>query len=560
MNSEQDKLDSTITIIDTDKEMNIDQEEDMTGGLERKDTQTQEPRQAEYSLPVYGTEIQPNTETYEISSSDSDVTDYGRNRGKRAVIEEDSDASPPEKINIGSKGSQRIPGNRKRERIASDADSEHRRSRTTGDYVGRREAILRYNEAKEEALQLDREKLIREYSEVELFKKAKIDMVKVREQLEENSIDELITKASGNCAEVLRIARTSSNLKGTFQKSLKLAAATSLGIAEILKEKMSLSKEEAKSQEIKSLKREISRIKLKMEEEIERERRKALQAAGEAEAYRSELQALKKEKHDKRKDKTPSPKEKDHNKGKSTAKSPSETPKKSNSRRTPSVNIKARDKLITSESEHMEVDEKSPKCKKVSLDDPKKWPESHKENGEKRQSSKEGKEEGHKNRKNISDIDSSELANLIRDIVAKELDRCNSKKPRITEIQTLKEPLIMGKEAEKFGNKNKQEKEDFKSNKSTPRETPRKNMEKERKRTLTTEEETDREKKELPWSKVIGRKEKKTAKTGIPPNSGARKATMTSTPAKNSKTVQTEGNKNRKAPKSAVGEKLRMQK
>ncbi|XP_018367002.1 PREDICTED: glutamic acid-rich protein-like [Trachymyrmex cornetzi] len=578
MNSEHDKLNSTITIIDTDKETNMDLDEEMTN-LERKDTLNQEQSQAGYSpgyaLQVYGTEIPPketrtkehregssqpstsffkkpgprsykgrmdrmsvdssaiDTETYEISSSDSEVSDYVRTRGRRVTIEEDSDASPPEKINISSKGPQRTIGNRKRERIASDAESDGKRSyRTTGDYVGRKEAILRYNKAKDEALQLDREKIIREYSEAELFKKAKVNMVKVKEQLGENSIEELISKASENCTEVLRIARTSSNLKGTFQKSLKIAAATSLGIAEILKDKATLSKEEAKAQEIKSLNREISRMKARMDEEIEKERRKAMQAVGEAEAYRSELQTLKKERQEKRRDMTPSlkdkEKEKEYNKGKSTSRSPSENAKKSSSRRTPSGNIKARENLITSESDRMEVDEKSPKTKKVTLEDPKMWPEvkrptlcgkrkiieedptsqraiyeahkkyiseSHKGNEEKRQSHKEGKEEGYKNRKNIASMDSTELAIMIRDIVAKELDRYNSKKPRITGIQTFKEPLITVNEAGKVVSINKQEREEHKSSKSTPRETPRKNAEKDRKKTITTEEETDRESK-----------------------------------------------------------------
>ncbi|XP_018377659.1 PREDICTED: calponin homology domain-containing protein DDB_G0272472-like [Trachymyrmex cornetzi] len=376
------------------------------------------------------------TETFEISSSDSDVSEYRRKKGRSTTIEDDSDESPPEKVNIGSKGPQRIPGSRKRERTTSDADSDRRKSWTTGEYVGRREAILRYNEAKEESLNLDREKLVREYGDADLFKKARIDMAKVKESLEEKSIEELMKQANDNCAEVLRIARSSSNLKGTFQKSLKVAAATSLGIVDILKEKTTLSKEEAKSLEIRSLRKEISRLKLKMEDEIEKERRKALQAAGEAEAYRSELQAIK-DNLVKRKDKTPSPKSKDKDqyRGKSSLKSSPETSKKSTSRRTPSENIKARDKLITSESEGMEVDESSPRLKKVTLDDPKKWPEvrrptlsgkqkiieedptsqraiyeahikymsdSHKESGEKYQPNKEGNEEALKNRKSIS--------------------------------------------------------------------------------------------------------------------------------------------------------------
>ncbi|XP_018360477.1 PREDICTED: protein PXR1-like [Trachymyrmex cornetzi] len=312
-----------------------------------------------------------DTETYEISSSDSDVADYSRNRGRRVAIEEDSDVSPPEKVNIGNSGLQRTTGNRKRERMASDLDSDHRRSRTTGDYVGRREAIRKYNEAKEEQLQIDREILIREYSCMDLFKKAKMDIDKIKDNMKGNSMEELGEKISGNMKEIMRIARCSSNLKGTFQKSLKLAAATSMGIFEIMRERSKLSKEDAKSEEVKSLKRVIAKLKSKLEDGIESEKKKALQAKGEAEAYKSELQALKK-KYEK-KDKTPSPKEKEREKS-SRGKSTSDSTKKS-PRRTPSDQIKARDKLMTSESEHMDVDEKSPRPKKITLDNPDNWPE-----------------------------------------------------------------------------------------------------------------------------------------------------------------------------------------
>ncbi|XP_018358986.1 PREDICTED: uncharacterized protein LOC108758489 [Trachymyrmex cornetzi] len=296
------------------------------------------------------------TEAVEISSSESDLgTSQSIGRGSRNTIEKDSNTSPPEKINVLNTGSKKPAGNRKRERSGSVSDSS--RGRTTGDYVGRREAIVKYNIAKDEALQLDREKIIREYSNKELFKKAKINIEGIKEQMEELTNEELAEKVQDNLIEVLKIARTSNNLKGTYQKSLKMAAAASMGILQIFKDRATLSKEEARSEEVRALKREVATLRIRLEDEVESERRKALQAAGEAEAYKKELQALKKERPN-RKDKTPNPKEG----------STKKTLSKKSPRRIPSAKFTARDKMESSDTDLMEVEEEP--VRKVVLDTP----------------------------------------------------------------------------------------------------------------------------------------------------------------------------------------------
>lgn len=125
---------------------------------------------------------------------------------------------------------------------------------------------------------------------------------------------------------------------------------------EIFRERATLSKEEAHSEEIRALKREVGKLRARLEDEVERERRKALQSAGEAESYKKELQELKKEKVEKR-DKITSPR-KGYNK------------EKRSPRRVPSANIKARDKLITSNSEQMDMKKDS---EKVILNRPEEW-------------------------------------------------------------------------------------------------------------------------------------------------------------------------------------------
>ncbi|KYN22493.1 hypothetical protein ALC57_05104 [Trachymyrmex cornetzi] len=157
--------------------------------------------------PSYMDSSAIDTETQEISS-DSDISEHGRTKGRGRIVDDDSDTSPPEKVNIGSRGPQRTRGNRKRERITSEVESEYRKSRTTGDYIGRREAIQKFNEAKEEALQLERERIIREYSNFELFKKSKIDLDKIKDQMEVKSTEDLATRVTENLSEVLRIAKS----------------------------------------------------------------------------------------------------------------------------------------------------------------------------------------------------------------------------------------------------------------------------------------------------------------------------------------------------------------
>ncbi|KYN21933.1 hypothetical protein ALC57_05671 [Trachymyrmex cornetzi] len=90
-----------------------------------------------------------------------------------------------------------------------------------------------------------------------------------------------------------------------------------------------------------------------------------------------------------------------------------------------------------------------------------------------------------------------------------------------------------------------------KGTKANSKETSSKNTEKEKTRT-TLEEEIDREEKEkeLPWSRVVGRKEKHAASAGK--KIGAKK-TLSFTPTKTPKASRAEGDKDsRRVPKTAA--------
>ncbi|KYN28180.1 hypothetical protein ALC57_02426, partial [Trachymyrmex cornetzi] len=293
---------------------------------------------------------------------------------------------------------------------------------------------------------------------------------------------------------------------------------------------------------------------------------------------------LRKERSERKKSKTPSPKDKDkekdregNSKGKphDKGKSPNDTSKRS-SRRTPSASIKARERLVTSESEYMEVDEKrSPKTDKVVLDRPENWPEVirptlcgkrkiMKEEPEMQnaiyiahkkyiaEGHDEKKREDKRDKKNGTGSESTDLANMIRRIVAEELEKHN-KKPRITEIQTMKTPITVTKV--KTTDRHKQTKESSQPGKLKSDETPRRitaGTEKERTSRLVNESTTDIEEKaiEVPWSKIVGRKNRKA--TNSEKTTAPRSKPSVATPAKSSK-IRGEVNKtNRRVPRTAA--------
>lgn len=117
-------------------------------------------------------------------------------------------------------------------------------------YVSRRDAMKQVNEEKEKGLRLAREELIRSLSSSQLLQKAKIDIDKLKEEVEDRPLDDFMRRVHECQQEILRIAKTSSNLKGTYQKALRMAFAATLGCTEVLRDRVERSKEDANSEEI----------------------------------------------------------------------------------------------------------------------------------------------------------------------------------------------------------------------------------------------------------------------------------------------------------------------
>ncbi|EGI70033.1 hypothetical protein G5I_01186 [Acromyrmex echinatior] len=172
---------------------------------------------------------------------------------KTSMTKRDSD-EPLDKVSVETNDIRRKKG-----------EKEHM---ITGLYVGHREAMRQANEEREKGLQLAREALIRSLDKEDLLKKAKIDLEKWKKE-------------------------TSSNLKGTYQKSL--TTTTTIGCLEVFKDRVEKTREDTNSKEIRALRRELTTLRARMEAKFENEKRKASEASGAVERYLQELKVLRKE-------------------------------------------------------------------------------------------------------------------------------------------------------------------------------------------------------------------------------------------------------------------------
>lgn len=212
-----------------------------------------------------------------VISSDDEASEFSFSRtGSIMSVGTDED-SPPEKRTILSGTS--------RKRAGSTAPERHLSKKALQE---KEKALLK------EELQIKRELHIRGLDVEKLFRRGRINMVKVKEDAEELTGDQLVETVTEQMSEVVRVAMTSSNLKGGFQKSLKLAAARSLGCMQVLRERTGQTSSENFLEEIRVLRKENAALRLKLEDEVEDARRTALQIEGQAQAYLKELNELKK--------------------------------------------------------------------------------------------------------------------------------------------------------------------------------------------------------------------------------------------------------------------------
>ncbi|KYN13156.1 hypothetical protein ALC57_14664 [Trachymyrmex cornetzi] len=123
--------------------------------------------------------------------------------------------------------------------------------------------------------------------------KSKINLDKYIEEVEDHSSGEIAKKVEDYMMEVIRIAKTSGNLKGTYQKSLKLSAAATLGCLQVLQGRAERSTDEATSGEIALLKRKISDTRKSFDDQLNKEKERTKAAEEQIARLKKELTDLK---------------------------------------------------------------------------------------------------------------------------------------------------------------------------------------------------------------------------------------------------------------------------
>lgn len=172
-----------------------------------------------------------------ISSDDEDTDRTMSRRDGIFSLLSDSENSPPKKRTVLS------------------ARNRNKSGQFTPEVRSKRFISIREKEELKEELKLKRKSHIRGLDIDSLYKKGKVNITKAKEDVEDLNGDQLVDMVTEQMAEVLRVAMTSSNLKGVFQKSLKLAAARSMGCIHALRERTNNTKSENYLDEIRSLKR-----------------------------------------------------------------------------------------------------------------------------------------------------------------------------------------------------------------------------------------------------------------------------------------------------------------
>lgn len=150
------------------------------------------------------------------------------------------------------------------------------RPQTTGEDVGRALTIEEENKMKRERAELDRESTIRSTTTPEVLSNIDRAVEDVCEELEHASSEDVAQRARQSMAEVLQIAKSSKNLKGTTGKILRTAAVVGSASAEVLKRRADREvSEDHVLQELRAMRKELEHLKRELtaaKEETEREK------------------------------------------------------------------------------------------------------------------------------------------------------------------------------------------------------------------------------------------------------------------------------------------------
>lgn len=165
-------------------------------------------------------------------------------------------------------------------------------------------------EAKREVAALDNERILRNMTPGQIFSKVENDLEDAVSRMSNAPTADVASKARECMAEVIKVARSSSNLQGGYVKILKHAAIVGSASTEVLRTRVdnySGTEHSDDSSQIKALKKELEMMKKAMHQA----REEAERAKEETAAIRQELAEIKRRTRGRRKiyrqDSSPSP-------------------------------------------------------------------------------------------------------------------------------------------------------------------------------------------------------------------------------------------------------------
>jgi len=190
---------------------------------------------------------QPPPETVVVSDSmkkeRSKVTDRGK-VDKRNNTKMDSGPSSNEGEDSQRNGGGPGKSTYKKPRIVSNIPvnialrrtGKRGRPPTTGEYSGLAEAKKAVNDEREREIRLERESRIMEMSEaLQILNKAKLFPEETAEEAANTPTADIASQVREAQAEIVRISKISSNLKGDLQRSLRVSASLTMGMVDVLR-------------------------------------------------------------------------------------------------------------------------------------------------------------------------------------------------------------------------------------------------------------------------------------------------------------------------------------
>jgi len=172
---------------------------------------------------------------------------------------------------------------------------------TIGEYRAIAEAKKAVNDEKERELQLTMESRILDMAEtLAILRKSRLNPEDTAEEATLDPTADIASKIREAMAEVVRVSKISRHLQGPMQRALRVAASTTMGLADVLRTRADETAEATGNEELRQLRERVARLVSEQErtnslvqslrEEVVRTKEEATTAKQKAKAVRMELQ------------------------------------------------------------------------------------------------------------------------------------------------------------------------------------------------------------------------------------------------------------------------------